>query len=94
MKQKNRVVLLFLLPAIIFLWIVGWSLYWIAHQPSPKWPQVMGDACMERFRVESKKRESRTKKKIDYRNTLYLTQAYKGSVINSVEAKNSGVKQE
>jgi hypothetical protein len=25
------VIIALLLPAIIFLWIVGWSLYWIGH---------------------------------------------------------------
>lgn len=30
--KRNRVIVAVLLPAVIFLWIVGWSLYWIGHQ--------------------------------------------------------------
>ena len=30
--KRNKAVIVLLLPAIIFLWIVGWSLYWIGHQ--------------------------------------------------------------
>jgi hypothetical protein len=30
--KRNRAFIAILLPAIIFLWIVGWSLYWIGHQ--------------------------------------------------------------
>lgn len=29
MKKRRRLVVLLLLPAVIFMWIVGWSLYWI-----------------------------------------------------------------
>ncbi|MEM2967832.1 MAG: hypothetical protein QXJ40_01520 [Candidatus Bathyarchaeia archaeon] len=31
-RKRSRAVILLLLPAVIFLWIVGWGLYWIGHQ--------------------------------------------------------------
>jgi hypothetical protein len=43
--KRNRAVIALLLPVIIFLWIVGWGLFWIGYQkesrknqssPSPK----------------------------------------------------------
>jgi hypothetical protein len=35
---RNRTLVLFLLPAILFLWIIGWSLYVAGNQraPAPK----------------------------------------------------------
>jgi len=30
--MRNRVVVITLLPVIIFLWIIGWSLFWIGSQ--------------------------------------------------------------
>jgi len=35
-RKRNRAIIVLLLPAIIFLWIVGWSLYWIGHQKEPR----------------------------------------------------------
>lgn len=34
--KRNKAIIAVLLPAIIFLWIVGWSLYWIGHQKKPR----------------------------------------------------------
>ncbi len=31
-RKRNKAIIVLLLPAIIFVWIVGWSLYWIGHQ--------------------------------------------------------------
>ncbi|MCX8153894.1 MAG: hypothetical protein N3E52_05630 [Candidatus Bathyarchaeota archaeon] len=31
-SKRNRAVILMLLPAIIFIWVIGWSLYWIGQQ--------------------------------------------------------------
>jgi Tfp pilus assembly protein PilO len=36
LQKRNRALVALLLPAIIFLWIVGWSLYWIGHQQERK----------------------------------------------------------
>ena len=39
MKQKrkrNRVVVALLLPALVLVWIVGWSMYWLGHQKEDK----------------------------------------------------------
>ncbi|MEM2108062.1 MAG: hypothetical protein QXL10_02110 [Candidatus Bathyarchaeia archaeon] len=30
--KRSKALILLLLPALIFLWIIGWSLYWIGHQ--------------------------------------------------------------
>ena len=37
--KRNKAIIALLLPAIIFLWIVGWSLYWIGYQKEPQKPQ-------------------------------------------------------
>jgi hypothetical protein len=34
--MRNRVVVITLLPVIIFLWIIGWSLFWIGSQNKPQ----------------------------------------------------------
>ena len=31
-RKRSKAIAVLLLPAIIFLWIVGWSLYLIGHQ--------------------------------------------------------------
>jgi hypothetical protein len=31
-RKRNIVVLVIFLPAVVLLWIFGWSLYWIGHQ--------------------------------------------------------------
>jgi hypothetical protein len=35
-SKRNKAIIVLLLPAIIFLWIIGWSLYWIGHQKEPR----------------------------------------------------------
>jgi hypothetical protein len=35
-SRRNRVFVVLLMPAVIFLWVVGWSLYWIGHQRDDK----------------------------------------------------------
>jgi hypothetical protein len=37
--KRNKAIIAVLLPAIIFLWIVGWSLYWIGRQKEAQKPQ-------------------------------------------------------
>ena len=37
--KRSRWLKALLLPAFIFLWIVGWSLYWIGHQKESRKPQ-------------------------------------------------------
>jgi flagellar basal body-associated protein FliL len=32
MRRRKRAVIAVLLPVVIFLWIVGWSLYWMSLQ--------------------------------------------------------------
>jgi hypothetical protein len=37
MRKRNRAVLLLILPIAVFLWFVGWSLYWIgSRRKAPK----------------------------------------------------------
>ena len=38
MHKRNRAVQLLLLPTILFMWIVGWSLYWIGPNKKPTKP--------------------------------------------------------
>ena len=35
-RTRNRAVVALLMPAIIFIWLVGWGLYWIGHQREDK----------------------------------------------------------
>ena len=35
-RKRNKAIIVLLLSAIIFLWIIGWSLYWIGHQKEPR----------------------------------------------------------
>jgi hypothetical protein len=32
MRKRNRVALLLILPVVIFIWLIGWSLYWIGSK--------------------------------------------------------------
>jgi hypothetical protein len=32
MHKRNRVALFLMLPIVIFIWFVGWSLYWIGSR--------------------------------------------------------------
>jgi len=38
--MHNRVVVIILLPVIILLWIIGWSLFWIGSQNKPQKTQT------------------------------------------------------
>ena len=38
MHKRNRAVQLLLLPPVLFMWIVGWSLYWIGSNKKPTKP--------------------------------------------------------
>jgi hypothetical protein len=31
-SKRNIVILVMFLPAVVLLWIFGWSLYWMGHQ--------------------------------------------------------------
>jgi len=39
-RKRNKVITVLFFPAIIFLWIVGWSLYWIGHQKESRKPPI------------------------------------------------------
>jgi hypothetical protein len=32
MPRRNRAALLLILPIVIFMWFIGWSLYWIGSR--------------------------------------------------------------
>ena len=38
--MRNRVVVITLLPVIIFLWVIGWTLFWIGSQNKPQKTQT------------------------------------------------------
>ena len=46
-RRRNKAIVVLLLPAIIFLWIIGWSLYWIGHQKEPRKVQPSSHAKEE-----------------------------------------------
>jgi flagellar basal body-associated protein FliL len=32
MHKRNRLTVLLTLPVVVFLWVIGWSLYWIGSK--------------------------------------------------------------
>jgi hypothetical protein len=42
MRKRNRVVLFLMLPIVIFMWFIGWSLYCIGSREDAK-PRKMSD---------------------------------------------------
>jgi len=32
MRKRNRAALLFVLPIAVFIWFIGWSLYWVGSK--------------------------------------------------------------
>jgi hypothetical protein len=57
--KRNKAIIAVLLPAIIFLWIVGWSLYWIGRQKEAQKPQssLSCFTFVEKFQGAFKKRK-------------------------------------
>ena len=45
--KRNRIIIAVFLPAIIFLWVIGWGLYWIGHQKEQRKPQTSPSATEE-----------------------------------------------
>lgn len=35
-RKRNKLVVALLLPALVLIWLVGWSLYWVGHQKEAK----------------------------------------------------------
>ena len=35
-RKRNRLVVALMLPALIFVWLVGWSMYWLGHKREDK----------------------------------------------------------
>ena len=35
-RKRNKAIIALFLPVIIFLWMIGWSLYWIGSQKQPR----------------------------------------------------------
>lgn len=35
-RKRSRFVIALLLPALVFVWLVGWSMYWLGHQRKDK----------------------------------------------------------
>ena len=44
MPKRSRIVVLFALPASLFLWLVGWSLYWIGGKKENVKPKTVSKA--------------------------------------------------
>jgi hypothetical protein len=43
MPRRNRVALLLILPIVIFMWLIGWSLYWIGSRGESAKPRKITD---------------------------------------------------
>ena len=35
-RKRSRLVVALLLPALVLVWLVGWSMYWLGHQRKDK----------------------------------------------------------
>jgi len=35
-RKRNSLVVALLLPALVLVWLVGWSMYWLGHQREDK----------------------------------------------------------
>ena len=35
-RKRSRLVVALLLPALVLVWLVGWSMYWLGHQRTDK----------------------------------------------------------
>ena len=51
-RRRNRLIVALLMPAVIFLWVVGWSLYWIGHQRDDK-PVKHAKASQDSVRLDA-----------------------------------------
>ena len=43
MRKRNRVTLFLMLPIVIFIWFIGWSLYWIGSRGKAVKPRKIID---------------------------------------------------
>jgi hypothetical protein len=46
MRKQNRVALLLILPIAVFLWFIGWSLYWIGSSGKVAKPRKIPDSWL------------------------------------------------
>jgi hypothetical protein len=40
MPKRNKVALLFVLPIAVFIWFIGWSLYWVGSKGKTATPSA------------------------------------------------------
>jgi len=51
MRKRNRVTLFLLIPIVVFIWFIGWSLYWIGSREDAK-PRKMPEQNELAFAVQ------------------------------------------
>jgi hypothetical protein len=51
MRKRNRVALFLLMPTVVFMWFIGWSLYWIGSREDAK-PRKTSDQNELTFTVQ------------------------------------------
>jgi len=43
MRVSNRIIIIMLLPIVVFLWLIGWSLFWAGSQGKSQRIQAASD---------------------------------------------------
>ena len=51
MRKRNRVIMFLLMPIVVFIWFIGWSLYWIGSKEHAK-PRKIPDQNELTFAVQ------------------------------------------
>ena len=51
MRKRNRVVLFLLMPIVVFMWLIGWSLYYIGSREDAQ-PRKASDQNELTFNVQ------------------------------------------
>jgi len=59
MRKRNRLVLLLMLPIVVFILFIGWSLYWIGSRENAK-PRKTSEQNELTFAVEMREEKYAT----------------------------------
>ena len=43
MRKRNRIALFLILPIVVFIWFIGWSLYWTGSRKESAKPKEISD---------------------------------------------------
>jgi hypothetical protein len=47
MERLNRLAIFLMFPSVVFLWLIGWSLYWIGSRKKPIKPRKTHSGAKE-----------------------------------------------